>query len=86
MDIRVELMKEYEEGESISALAEVYGIARKTIYKWVDRYALEGAAGLAHRRRAGGPQPAAALFALQGERGDDRADCGGAPALEVGTA
>jgi transposase len=33
MDLRVKLIQEYEDGESISALAEVYGVSRKTIYK-----------------------------------------------------
>jgi transposase len=39
------------EGESISALAEIYGVARKTIYNWLDRHDVEGAAGLADRSR-----------------------------------
>jgi putative transposase len=52
MDVRVQLLQEYNEGESIAALAEVYGVARKTIYKWLERYAAEGVAGLADRSRA----------------------------------
>jgi transposase-like protein len=28
MDLRVQLIQEYDEGESISALAQVYGVAR----------------------------------------------------------
>jgi putative transposase len=52
MDLRVQLIREYDEGESISALAEVYGVSRKTIYKWLARHAAEGMAGLAdHSRR-----------------------------------
>jgi putative transposase len=52
MDLRVQLIQEYEEGESISALAEVYGVSRKTIYKWLVRHEAEGVAGLADRSRA----------------------------------
>ncbi len=52
MDQRVQLIRDYEGGESISALAEVYGIARKTVYKWLQRHASEGVVGLADRSRA----------------------------------
>src|SRR5580704_16726394 len=51
MDLRVRLIQEYNEGESIQALAESYGVARKTIYKWLARHDAEGAAGLADRSR-----------------------------------
>jgi transposase InsO family protein len=52
MDLRVQLIQEYDEGESISALAEVYSVSRKTIYKWLARHDAEGVAGLADRSRA----------------------------------
>src|SRR5580704_5777410 len=52
MDLRVQLIEEYEEGESIAALADLYGVARKTVYKWLARHAAEGVAGLADRSRA----------------------------------
>ena len=52
MDLRVQLIQDYEEGESISALAEVYSVSRKTIYKWLVRHDAEGVAGLADRSRA----------------------------------
>jgi putative transposase len=51
MDLRVQLIRDHDEGQNISALAEVYGISRKTIYKWLARHAAEGAAGLADRSR-----------------------------------
>ena len=51
MDQRVRLIQEYEEGESISALAEMYGVARKTIHKWLLRHAADGIAGLADQSR-----------------------------------
>jgi transposase len=52
MDQRVQLIQDYEDGESISTLAEVYGVARKTVYKWLARHASGGVAGLADRSRA----------------------------------
>jgi len=52
MDLRVQLIHDHEEGESISALSEIYGVARKTIYKWLERYDAAGVAGLADRSRA----------------------------------
>src|SRR3984957_10392783 len=51
MDLRVRLIQEYNEGESIQALAEIYGVARKTVYKWLARHDGEGVAGLADRSR-----------------------------------
>jgi transposase InsO family protein len=51
MDLRVRLIQEYNEGGSIQALAEIYGVARKTIYKWLGRHDAEGVAGLADRSR-----------------------------------
>ncbi len=51
MDLRVQLIQEYEEGESIAALAQMYGVARKTVYKWMARHEAAGVAGLADRSR-----------------------------------
>lgn len=54
---RYRLIQEYEEGESIAALAEIYGISRKTAYKWIERHASEGADGLEDRSRRPLPSP-----------------------------
>lgn len=51
MDLRVQLIEDYEQGESIAALGRIYGVARKTIYKWLSRHDAEGMAGLADRSR-----------------------------------
>ncbi len=51
MDLRVQLIQDYEEGESIAGLAEIYGVARKTVYKWLARHDAEGVAGLADHSR-----------------------------------
>jgi putative transposase len=52
MERRVELIRQWKDGESIVSLAESYGVSRKTIYKWIDRHAAEGVAGLQDRSRA----------------------------------
>ena len=51
LDLRVQLMQDYRDGHSISALAEIYEVSRKTIYKWLGRHEEGGVAGLADRRR-----------------------------------
>jgi len=51
VDLRVQLIHEYNEGHTISALAEIYDVSRKTIYKWLARYEEGGVAGLADRSR-----------------------------------
>jgi transposase InsO family protein len=43
---RLLVVQDYEEGASVSALAEVYEVSRKTIYKWLERYEQTGVAGL----------------------------------------
>jgi putative transposase len=45
MDLRIQLIQDYREGHSISALAEMYEVARKTIYKWLERHDAAGVAG-----------------------------------------
>jgi transposase InsO family protein len=52
MDLRVNLITDYQEGESIAALSQIYGVSRKTIYKWLDRHEQQGVAGLADLSRA----------------------------------
>jgi transposase InsO family protein len=52
MEQRLEFVREYEtELLTMTELAEQYGISRKTGYKWLERYAAEGAAGLSDRSR-----------------------------------
>jgi len=52
MEQRVRLIQEWKDGESITALADAYGVSRKTIYKWIERHDSEGTVGLADRSRA----------------------------------
>ncbi len=52
MEQRLQFVTEYATGLfTMIELADQYGIAPKTGYKWVDRYAHEGAAGLLDRSR-----------------------------------
>ena len=51
MDQRVQLIEDYEEGESIAELGRIYQVARKTVYKWLARHEAEGVAGLTDRSR-----------------------------------
>ena len=41
-DIRREIVDKAGKGTSVSALADEYKVARKTIYKWVKKYSAEG--------------------------------------------
>jgi putative transposase len=50
---RIKMVGQYlSEGDSISELARWYGVSRKTVYKWVERYEQQGLAGLADLSRA----------------------------------
>jgi transposase-like protein len=53
MDQRVAFIADWLRDEwTMSALAERYGISRKTGYKWLDRYGADRDKGLADRSRA----------------------------------
>lgn len=53
MEERKALLEELARGEaSVAELCRRYGVSRKTAYKWKQRLAEEGAAGLADRNRA----------------------------------
>ena len=53
MEERLKLMLEWDDGEtSVSELCRCYGVSRKTAYKWRNRHAAEGVAGLSDRSRA----------------------------------
>jgi transposase InsO family protein len=53
MDQRVALIADWLREEwTMTALAERYGVSRKTAYKWVDRYEADAVAGLRDRSRA----------------------------------
>src|SRR5262249_820192 len=46
---RVRLIQEEEQGESVVALSEHYGVSRKTLYKWLARDEEHDTAGWAER-------------------------------------
>src|SRR4051794_35073576 len=53
MDQRVALISDWRTGHFGKVeLADRYGISRKAVYKWLDRYEREGPAGLADRSSA----------------------------------
>lgn len=53
MEERKALLEEIQRGEeSVAELSRKYGVSRKTIYKWKQRVAREGEAGLVDRSRA----------------------------------
>jgi transposase InsO family protein len=53
LDERVKLIGDYLEGQwSITQLSEAYGVSRKTIYKWIDRYHDQGIDGIKDGSRA----------------------------------
>jgi hypothetical protein len=50
MDERVSFIADQQSGSwTMTELCQHYEISRKTGYKWLDRYRLEGAAGLMER-------------------------------------
>ena len=53
MDQKTQFIADYlREVLSVSELCDLYGISRKTAYKWIDRYLRQGPAGLEdHSRR-----------------------------------
>jgi transposase InsO family protein len=53
MDEKTELIGDFLKDEfSITQLHELYGVSRKTIYKWIARYKQDGPIGLGERSRA----------------------------------
>ena len=52
MDLRVQLISDYLRGCSITSLSRAYGVSRKTVYKWVQRYESAGVEGLKDQSRA----------------------------------
>lgn len=53
MDLKVRLISDWlKEDCSVSDLARGYGVSRKTVYKWIQRYQDAGAAGLEERSPA----------------------------------
>ena len=58
MDEKVQLIGDWLRGDYyITELAESYGVSRKTVYKWIARYKVEGNIGLEERSRAPGSHP-----------------------------
>lgn len=53
MDERLKMITDHLSGDyGATALSRKYGVSRKTIYKWIERYETGGAEGLVNRSRA----------------------------------
>jgi transposase InsO family protein len=53
MDLKMQMVADCLKGEhTVADVARSYGVARKTVYKWLARYENEGAAGLEGRSHA----------------------------------
>ena len=46
---RLAIVRRFERGEAAHQIAEALGIARSTVFKWIQRYRLEGEHGMADR-------------------------------------
>ena len=58
MDQRTQFIADYlREVLSVTELCDLYGISRKTAYKWIDRYLRQGPAGLEERSRRPNTSP-----------------------------
>ncbi len=52
MDEKTQLVADFLRGTlSITELSDLYGVSRKTAYKWIDRYVRQGPEGLTERSR-----------------------------------
>lgn len=58
MDQKVQMIGDWLSGEyGVSELGKMYGVSRKTVYKWIGRYEAEGSPGLEERSRAPASHP-----------------------------
>ena len=58
LEERSRLIALWNEGErTVAELAREFGVSRKTIYKWAQRYEAEGPAGLAERTTVAAHHP-----------------------------
>lgn len=57
MDQRIQLISDLLAGYTVTELSVAYGVSRKTIYKWQDRYRLLGLDGLKELNRAPAVHP-----------------------------
>lgn len=58
MDQKVQVVGDWlSEEYSVTELSQMYDVSRQTIYKWIERYEMEGTAGLEERSKAPGRHP-----------------------------
>ena len=56
---RLAIVRRFEQGEAAHDIADALGIARSTVFKWIQRYRLEGDAGLVDRSSRPAQMPTA---------------------------
>jgi transposase len=52
MEQRLKLIADWLDGYSITELSVIYGVSRKTVYKWIERYNRLGHDGIEELSRA----------------------------------
>jgi transposase InsO family protein len=57
MDLKVQLINDWNIQYSITALSHKYGVSRPTVYKWIERYKRLGLEGLKEQSRAPQSRP-----------------------------
>jgi putative transposase len=57
MDLKVQLINDWNDEHSITALSQKYGVSRPTVYKWIKRYKQLGLEGLKEQSRAPKKRP-----------------------------
>jgi len=68
MDQKIQMIGDYLSKEyTITQLSEMYEVSRKTIYKWIGRYQVEGTSGLLEKSRAPLSHPNATLLEVARE-------------------
>ena len=68
MDQKIQMIGDWLSGEySVSELSRVYGVSRRTLYKWIGRYENDPDAGLKERSRAPSEMPRATPAELVAE-------------------
>src|SRR5216684_2648634 len=69
MELKLAAVRRVRAGESVRAVAQEFGIRRKRLYVWKDRYAELGEAGLMHRRGGRPRKQAAAVNGSEAQAG-----------------
>jgi transposase len=53
--IRRQALKAIENGQAVAEVAKAFGVAERTLYRWLSRFASEGQQGLTNQPKSGRP-------------------------------